>query len=99
MSVSLEMKGGANVARCEFGRKVASAFHDEHVMAIACKRVAFRERVIDEDRDPERGGHKHCDVECRILVRAKRCPCPVEDVASVQIGCGYAERRPKHALA
>ena len=99
MSVSLEMKGGANVARCEFGRKVASAFHDEHVMAIACKRVAFRERVIDEDRNPERGGHKHCDVECRILVRAKRRPCPVEDVASVQIGCGYAERRPKHALA
>ena len=59
--------------------KSRAPFEYEHVVPITRVRIPFRQRVIDEDGQTERGTKCHGDIECGIFVCPDRRSRPVEN--------------------
>ena len=73
------MKSIEQASLVELLLQITGSFEHESVMTSRCVRIPFRNRLVDQQRQPEAISGRDGDVESRVFVGSHRVMRPVED--------------------
>ena len=78
------MKSIEQASLVELILEITGSFEHESVMASRCVRISFRNRLVDQQRQPKTISGRDGDIESRVFVGSHRMMQPVEDELAVR---------------